>query len=301
MDIAITGANGAVGTALLQYLSAGSPLGAVHLRALVRSPARARSLPACGAEIHIVDYGQPEALQGAIAGVQVVVHLAGALLPRRGETLRQANVDATRCVVVAATAAGVKTLVYLSFPGADARSQNGYLRSKGMAEAIIQQAGLSGAILRVPMILGPTSPAVLKLRQMARATLVPLVSGGAVRLQPIAQADVLAAIVWAMTVAPRPLRVLNLVGPETLTYAALLRRLGERLGTRPRVLPIPKAAAWLSACLMGALMPSLGWNRAVFDIVLNEHLADPAEARATLPFALTPVQAALDQAVSIAD
>jgi uncharacterized protein YbjT (DUF2867 family) len=112
---------------------------------------------------------------------------------------------------------------------------------------------------------------------------------------------VLAAIVWAMTVAPRPLRILNLVGPETLTYAALLRRLGARLGTRPRVLPIPKAAAWLSACLMGALVPSLGWNRSVFDIVLNEHLADPAEARAILPFALTPVQAALDQAVSTAD
>ena len=118
------------------------------------------------------------------------------------------------------------------------------------------------------------------------------------RLQPIAEGDVLAAIAWAIAVAPRPLHVLNLVGPETLTYAELLRRVGDRLGTRPRVLHIPRAAVWLSAYLAGALVPSLGWNRSVFDILFNEHLADPAEARATLPFALTPVHAALNQALS---
>ncbi len=40
MDIVIAGANGAVGTALICYLGAGTPLGAVRLRALVRSSAR---------------------------------------------------------------------------------------------------------------------------------------------------------------------------------------------------------------------------------------------------------------------
>jgi uncharacterized protein YbjT (DUF2867 family) len=299
MDIVITGANGAVGTALIRYFSTGAPLGAVHLRALVRSPAGARSLHALGAEVIIVDYRQSEALRGAVAGADVAVHLAGALLPRRGETLLQANVETTRALVEAATAAGVKTLVYLSFPGADPVSPNQYLRAKGMAEAIMQQAGFAGAIFRVPMILGPDSPAAVQLRRMARAPLLPLVSGGAVRLQPIAEADVLAAIAWAIAAAPRPLRVLNLVGPETLTYAELLRSVRARFEKRLRVLRIPKVAVWLSAWFAGALVPALGWNRSVFDILFHEHLADPAEARATLPFALTPVQTALDQAISV--
>jgi len=298
MDIVITGANGDVGTALIRHLKVGEPLGAPRLRALVRSLARAGSLKPLGAELIVVDYLQPETLRGAMAGAEVIVHLAGALLPRRGETLLQANVETTRCVVEAATTAGVKTFVYLSFPGADATALNQYLGSKGMAEAIIQQAGFAGAILRVPMILGPDSPSMLQLRRMARAPVLPLVDGGAVRLQPIAQADVLAAIAWAIAVAPRPLRVLNLVGPETLTYAELLRRVCERLGTRPWVLRLPRAAVWLSACLAGALVPALGWNRSIFDILFNERLADPAEARAVLPFALTPIQAALDQAIS---
>jgi NADH dehydrogenase len=301
MDIVITGANGAVGRALIRYLSAGSPLGTVHLRALVRNPVGASSLHVLGAEVIIVDYRQPEALRSAVAGVDVAVHLAGALLPRRGETLLQANVETTRTLVAAATSTGVKTLVYLSFPNADPASPNGYLRSKGMAEAIMQQAGCAGAIFRVPMILGPDSPSVVQLRRMASAPLLPLVSGGTVRIQPIAEADVLAAIAWAMAAAPRPLCVLNLVGPETLTYAELLRRVCTRLRKQPRVLRLPKGAVWLSACLAGTLVPALGWNRSVYDILFQEHLADPAEARATLPFALTPVQATLDQAMSALD
>jgi hypothetical protein len=59
--------------------------------------------------------------------------------------------------------------------------------------------------------------------------------------------------------------------------------------------------AWLSACLAGTLVPALGWNRSVYDILFQEYLADPAEARATLPFALTPVQATLEQAMSALD
>jgi uncharacterized protein YbjT (DUF2867 family) len=298
MDIVITGANGAVGTALIRYLRTEAPLGAMRLRALVRRSARAQSLCALGAEIITVDYRRPETLREAVAGAEVVVHLAGALRPRGGETLRQANVEVTRAVVEAATLAGVKTWVSLSFPGADPASKNQYLASKGTAEVTMQQAGFAGAILRVPMILGPESPAVVQLRRMARAPLLPLVGGGAVRLQPIAEADVLAAIAWAIAAAPRPLRVLNMVGPETLTYAQLLRRVGDRLGTKPRVLYLPKAVAWLSASLAGALVPSLGWNLSVFDVLFNEHLADPAEARATLPLTLTPVHAALNQALS---
>jgi uncharacterized protein YbjT (DUF2867 family) len=298
MDIVITGANGAVGTALIRHLSEGEPLGAVRLRALVRNPAGARPLQTLGAEVRVVDYHQPEALRGAIAGAEVVVHLAGALLPRRGETLLQANLDTTRALVAAATASGVKTCVYLSFPGADPASSNQYLRAKGMAEAVMQQASFAGAIFRVPMILGPDSPSMVQLRQMARTPLLPLVSGGAVRIQPIAEADVLAAIAWAIAAAPRPLRVLNLVGPETLTYAELLHRVCARLGNRPRVLRIPTAMAWLSAGLAGALVPWLGWNPSVFDILFHEHLVDSAEARATLPLALTSVQETLDQAIS---
>jgi NADH dehydrogenase len=293
----ITGANGAVGASLIKYLGEVLPAGPTRLRGLVRSLERAQSLSALAAEVVKVDYHRPDSLQGAVVGADAVVHLSGTLLTHPGETLLEANVETTRAVVEASTSAGVKTFVYLSFPGANPASKNSYLRSKGMAEEIIQGAGFSGAIFRVPMILGPGSPSLVRLCKMAVAPLVPLLGGGSVRIQPISQDNVLAAIKWAISFASQPVRVLDLVGPETLTYAELLRRVGQRLGRRPRVFRVPKAAGWLSALLAGGLVPSLGWNRSVFDVLFNEHLADPSHARAVLPFTLTSVNEALDQAV----
>lgn len=272
-----------------------------RLRALVRSLERAHSLRPLRVEIIEVDYHQSESLQIAVEGADAIVHLAGALLPRRGETLIDANLEATGAAVKAASSAGVKTFVYLSFPGADLASKNEYLCSKGMAEEVIRRSGFSGAIFRVPMILGRGTGSMEKLRQMAGAPIIPLVSGGSVRIQPISQADVVAAIAWAVTAAPKPMPAMDLVGPETLTYAELLRRVGQRLGKRSRMVPIPKTAAWLSAWLTGYLVPSLGWNQSVFDTLFNEHLADASEACATLPFPLTSVNEALDQAISAVD
>jgi len=85
MDIVITGANGAVGTALIRYLSEGTLIGAVHLRALVRSPAGARSLHALGAEVIIIDYRQPEALRGAVTGADVAVIWPAPCCPDAGK------------------------------------------------------------------------------------------------------------------------------------------------------------------------------------------------------------------------
>lgn len=297
MTIVITGANGAVGMALVRLLCTEPGPDAHRVRALVRRPAEAQALQALGAEVVGIDYQQPAVVRAAVAGAAAVVHLAGALLPHRAEALWQANVLTTQAIATAAAEAGVKTLVYLSFPGANATASNIYLRSKGLAEAAIQQSGCGGMIWRVPMILGAGSPALAHLQRLARAPLLPLVRGGAMRLQPIAQADVVAAVAWTLRAAPTPLRIVNLVGPETLTYAALLRQVGARLGTRPRVIPLPPTAVRLSAVLAETLCPRLGWNRSLYDILFREHLVDATAAQALLPFALTPVAVLLDQAL----
>ena len=70
---------------------------------------------------------------------------------------------------------------------------------------------------------------------------------------------------------------------------------------RPRVLRIPKAAAWLSAYLAGALVPSLGWNRSVYDILFTSTWLTLPRRVLPYPVALTPVHAALDQAISTLD
>ena len=87
--------------------------------------------------------------------------------------LLQSNLLTTKNVAEASKGCGVKSFVYLSFPGADARSQNEYIRTKGQAEDVIEENFGSGAIFRVPMILGTDTPAMNQIKRLLRSSTIP--------------------------------------------------------------------------------------------------------------------------------
>lgn len=226
-------------------------------------------------------------------GADCIVHLAGALAPRAGESLLQANLLTTKNMAEAGRAGGARSFVYLSFPGADPRSGNEYLRTKGLAEEAIRERFASGAILRVPMILGPDTPSMQRIRKLARAPAAPLIGGGAVRVQPIYEGDVIRAVEWALLHPEEPLTRADLVGPETLPYADLLRRAGRMLGRRPRIVPIPRAVGFAAAALAGRLSPASAMSRTVLEVICNEHLGQDGEARRAMPLPRTGVEETL--------
>ena len=263
-----------------------------QVRALVRGTAQAVALDGLPVTVLRIDYGDPGSLADALKGAATLVHLAGALQPKRGERLDDANVATTRSVVSAAKAAGVRRFVYLSAPGAALDSPNDYLRSKALAESSIRRAGFEAVVFRVPMVLGEGTPSARTLLHLAGKRVVPLVRGGRVRIQPVGLADVVAAIQWAMAVDSPPARVLDLVGPDTLTYLELLRRTASRIGRRPLIFGVPGWLAEGTAVIAGRL--GRGWNWTLFDTLFNEHLGDATETRELLPFPLTPVDELLD-------
>ena len=260
--------------------------------ALVRGPAQAAVLDGLPVEVRQVDYGDPGSLASALTGAAAVVHLAGALQPRGGEQLHEANAGTTRSVVSAAKAAGVRRFVYLSAPGAELASPNEYLRSKALAESAIRRAGFEAVVFRVPMVLGAETPSTRTLLHLAGSRVVPLVKWGRVHIQPVALADVIGAVLWALQVESTPVHTLDLVGPDTLTYAGLLRRTAARMGRRPLILGVPGWLAEGTAVIAGRL--GWGWNWTLFDTLFNEHLGDATETRGLLPFPLTPVDDLLD-------
>jgi len=116
MRIAITGASGNIGTALLRRL------GVEHQVVGV-----ARRVPAGGApydrvswhSVDLTDPGAGGALGTAFAGVDAVVHLAWGFQPSHDvDYLRRLGVDGTAAVLRAARAAGVRHLVHMSSVGA---------------------------------------------------------------------------------------------------------------------------------------------------------------------------------------
>ncbi len=256
---------------------------------------KADPLRPLAAELMEVNYQNPDSLKEGVEEADAVVHLVGALKPRRGENLQEANVSPTKAMVEAAVAAKIKCFIFLSHPGADPDSKNPYLQTKGIAEQIIRDAGFAGAIFRIPMILGTGNPSLETILRLARAPLTPLIGGGTVRIQPVSQSDVVAAIDWALSANPRPMRTITLAGPETLTYANLVHRVAARIGKRPKNLPIPKAAAKLAIWIASGFSPHTGANQVVIETLFNEFLEDSGEARNNLPFTLAPVNEILDQ------
>ena len=297
IDIAITGANGAVGKALIERLSSNTDIVPSRLRALVRDLGRSASLGDLSAELMEVDYDDAESLARAVEGAHCVAHLAGSLIPRAGDSLLQSNLLTTKNVAEASRAQGVKSFVYLSFPGADARSENEYLRTKGQAEDVIEENFASGAIFRVPMILGADTPAMSQIKRLLGYSFVPLVAGGAVRIQPIYLGDVISAIEWAILNPEAPLARMNLVGPDTLLYRELLQRAGLRLGKQPKILPIPRGPARSASNFISRLSPSSPMSRTVFDVIFYEHLCNDEEAGSGAPIPNTGVDEILDLAL----
>ena len=137
MRIAVTGATGNVGTALLTrlhraatdrdaiqrggYDTSGDGAG-ISIAAIARTVPDTSRAPYDDVEWHAIDIGTDEgrdALILAFAGVDAVVHLAWAIQPNRNEAaMYRTNVTGTANVLAAAAAAGVRHVVCASSVGA---------------------------------------------------------------------------------------------------------------------------------------------------------------------------------------
>ena len=124
MHIAITGASGNAGTALLRRLQAqlSDKPGSLKLTGISRRRPDTTRAPYSGVEWHTLDVGLDSdrpLLDTALAGVDSVVHLAWQIQPNRDlEQLYRTNVTGTRNVLAAAGRAGVKQVVCASSVGA---------------------------------------------------------------------------------------------------------------------------------------------------------------------------------------
>src|ERR1019366_7849350 len=191
MKVVITGANSAVGQAILRCAAVlGAPQGAAPSTfvAAVRSDRAAeeiRRLLGNGNGIVRISYDDPESLSTAFREASAVIHLPGVLVERPGSTYEQANVARAHCVVEAAKRSAVKKLVLVSATGADETSANGYYRSKGQAEALVRASGLCYTVLRAPLLLGPGTEGAAALERNASLEKAKLIGGGRNLQQPL--------------------------------------------------------------------------------------------------------------------
>jgi UDP-glucose 4-epimerase len=309
--VAVTGATGNLGTALLRRLTDAVP-GPAGIRGLSRRP-RPDTAPYDRVQWYQADLGEEsseEVLAEFVDGADAVVHLAWALQPgRRPEELRQVNVDGTRRVARAAAAAGVAQFVHLSSLGAYAATPVGmqvgedwpttgipssqYSRDKAAAERVVHEVfdgrhTTTLTVARPTLVLQPEAAS-----EIGRYFLGPLLFGAArgipgplARHLPVPLPDVAVGFVHADDVAEaletmldrRAAGPFNLAAEPLLDAAAIARALGVRR------IPIPAAVlrAALSVAFTAHLVPTEpGW----LDLGIGAPALDTTRARHELDWA----------------
>ena len=284
-QVAVTGANSAVGRALLARLASEDGLRVV---AVVRRRAAVAGLPRSPrVTASVIGYDQPDRLSTALRGVDCVVHLAGILFETRASDYRRANIDTTRVLVEAARAAGVRHIMFVSSLGADPHSPNGYFRSKGEAERLVAGAGTGATIIRTPLLLGPDTAGGRALLRDASRPAVRLLGGGAHRLRPLDVDDLCAAVARCCREPSAGVRTHELVGPTLLTQRELLQQTARLLG---RDLAIRSTPVWLArlAARLAGLVRTGGMTPAVIEVITSDE-AVPRNADGNLGISLTPL------------
>lgn len=277
----VTGANGFVGRAFCEQLSA---QGIAH-RAVVRKARRAQA-----GEIALGDFALAD-WREVLAGVDCVFHLAArahVMQERAADPLaeyRRANLEVTARLAEQAAAAGVRRFVFLSTvkvlgesttekPFADTdppAPQDDYARSKREAEealaAIGRLHGMEVQILRVPLLYGPEVKGnfLSLLKWVSRGLPLPL---GAIRNQrSLLHVGNLCAALRKLGEEDRARSGCWLLAdPEALSTPELARKLAAALGVPARVFPLPRFLMTAAAAILGR---EAAWERLKGSLVID--------------------------------
>ena len=150
MTVVVTGASGFIGPAVVSAFARRFP----QVRAYVRRREAAEPLRALGAKVAVGDIDDLDTLEVVMRGAFTVCHLAGGVNLPDERAYEETNLESVRSALEAATRAGVKRFLFLSYPGASPDASNPFLRCKGLAEEAVRGSGLQHAIVRSAHVYG---------------------------------------------------------------------------------------------------------------------------------------------------
>lgn len=236
MTLAVTGATGFVGQALLERATQiGTPV-----RALVRHPQPARA----GVEWTVGDLATAGQLRELVRGAEAVVHVAGVVNAPDPAGFEIGNVTGTLNLIEAALAEGVQRFVHVSSLSAREPGLSAYGASKARGEKLVMASGLDWTIVRPPGIYGPRDTEYLEMFKLARLGILPVPPREG--RSSIIHVDDLARLLLALVPSDEAVshRVFE---PDDgrkggWSHYELARAIGWAMGRRPKVLHLSKGA-----------------------------------------------------------
>lgn len=304
MHVLITGGGGFVGSHLVEsQLGQGHRVRTVDLH--VEHLAHLAGHPLL--EVVVGDMTDAAMVTQLVDGIDVVYHLASAHLQTSVPDARywEVNVEGTKRLLQAASAAGVTRVVHCSSvgvfgeitdPPADettpCRPTNIYERTKLAGEqaalAFAQHAGLPVVVVRPAWVYGPRCPRTQKLFHTINKGRFVLIGNGQALRHPIYVSDAVAGLEVCATADTAPGNVYVIAGATPVTVATLARMIADVVGVRVPRWRIPvapaKALAYALQFVCKPLHREPPFSRRSIDFFVKDNAYDIGKAEHQLGF-----------------
>ena len=225
-----------------------------RIRVAVRRPELAGHLQPLGrvGQIHAVQANlrYPASIGAAMRDSHVAINLVGILAEGGAQRFDAVQAAGAGAVAKASAAIGAR-MVHVSAIGADENSPSRYARSKAAGETAVLSAVPSATILRPSVVFGPEDQFTNRFAALAMMSpALPLIGGGATRLQPVYVGDVAAAVAEAVDGNAKAGATYELGGPEVLTMREVMEIILATIGRRRMLVSLPFGLAKLQALLL---------------------------------------------------
>ncbi|MDE1829175.1 MAG: NAD(P)H-binding protein [Thaumarchaeota archaeon] len=206
--VVVSGANGFVGRNVSSFLAANG----FEIISLVRKKGAS-----VGSTIITSDLTEKD-LAGKIKGSAAFMHFVGTGRQTTESDYETVNVNLTKNAILLCKRSKIQKIIYLSGLGVDKKSTLGYFVSKFKAEQEVTKSGLDYTIFRPSYIVGRGDPlSNILSSQVSRGSVI-IPGSGRYRLQPIYVYDAAQVIMRAIHGKQFSKKIIDLVGPQTVTY-----------------------------------------------------------------------------------
>ena len=215
-------------------------------------------------------------LRDALQGVHTVYHLASAQWWGRVRDLERIDVGVTSGLAQAARQARIGRLIMVSHLGAAQASAYPLIRAKGLAENIVTRAGVPYTVVRSGIVFGPDDRFVNGVAMLLRVNpFVFLQPGqGENLLHPLYIDDLVQALVGCMDNLDTVDRVLEIGGPEYVTFNELVRTVMRVTHTPRSVIALAPHTLRFLTRLARRIFPRWPTTPQWFDLVASHRTAD---------------------------
>jgi uncharacterized protein YbjT (DUF2867 family) len=292
VKIAVLGASGVVGRALLPLLAAEHEVVAVSRRPRDRSGDGARWVAA--------DVTERDELDGLFEGVDVVYHLVHSL---GAKDFAHRDGLAADAVAEACENSGVRQIVFLGGLGDASKGGSLHLRSRAETAERLASRSVPVTTLRSAIVVGDGSAAFETIVALVdRLPVMVCPRWVRTRTQPIALQDVVRYLAGVAGRGEALERTFDVAGPEIMTCRDMILRVGDLRGRRPLIVEVPVLTPRLSSLWLHLVTPvQAGVARELVDGLRTETVARENDIATLVPFEPTPFDEAARIALPVCD